>query len=212
MDVSMIVIKLIFISVEGYLIGSLNGALLISGFLLKDDVRKHGSGNAGLTNSLRTYGVKVAILVAVIDVTKMIMAVIISGWVLGKSGYHEEGIMISGTFALIGHMFPLYFKFKGGKGILSGAALAFMLDWRVFAFSVGIFIIIVVVTRIVSLGSLAAAVMFPVSTLFFFWGSPVILLMTAFCSCLIIYMHRENIKRIRAGTESKLSFSKKGKG
>lgn len=202
-------LAILLIAVIGYLLGNLNGAILISKYIYKEDVREHGSGNAGLTNFLRSYGGAMTFVVLLIDVLKAVGAALIGGWLLNRYGYYELGKMLGGFFAVIGHMFPVFFNFRGGKGILSCCALAGAMDLRLMAVVLGIFLVVVIATRYVSLGScLAAAAYAPLFVLFFPGNLPVILI-ALLLALAAIYMHRENIKRLLAGTENKLSFRKK---
>lgn len=205
-------LEFILTGIIGYLLGCLNGAIIVSKALMKNDIRGHGSGNAGLTNFLRTFGGLQTLLVVFIDIGKCVAGALIGGWLLGRLGLYNEGKIIGGAFVLLGHMFPVFFGFKGGKGILSGGTLAFMMDIRVFAIVIGLFIILVALTRLVSLGSLVAAAAFPLSCVWAYYGNAVIISVSTFVAILIIYMHRANIKRLINGTEPKLSFGKKDGG
>ena len=117
--------------VIGYLLGNLNGAVWVS-HLLKDDVRSHGSGNAGLTNFIRSYGAKYALLVVAVDALKAVFACLIASLLLKPYGMLQEGAAIGGLSVMLGHVFPVFLGFHGGKGILSGLFVALMVDWRVF--------------------------------------------------------------------------------
>ena len=199
----------ILIIVLGYALGNLNGALLISKILIHDDVRTHGSGNAGLTNFFRTYGGFLSLLVIVIDVGKTVAACLIAQALLGPYGFAMEAKMVAGVAAILGHSYPAASQFKGGKGILSGAALAACLDWRVFAIIFSIFLLAVIFTRYVSLGSVLAGAAFSVSFCAFHWGSWVICGLAVFAGAFVIVRHRANIVRLLHHNESKLSFHKK---
>ena len=113
-----------------YLLGNLNGAVIVSSIYAHDDVRTHGSGNAGLTNFIRTYGPKIAIYVILIDVGKALLACFASGMLLNGYGYYKEGVAVGALFVILGHAFPALLGFRGGKGILSGVTVACMMDWR----------------------------------------------------------------------------------
>ena len=190
-----------------YLLGSLNFGVIWSSVLYKDDVRSHGSGNAGSTNMLRNYGKKAAAMTLVGDMLKTALSCFI-GWVVGPTYY---GLYIAGLFCMVGHMFPVFFKFKGGKGIACLAVMVLMTDWRVFLVLVAMFFILVIGTKFVSLGSVICAMLYPVllnrmnSSVPFGW------LMATIVAVLIVFMHRENIKRLMEGKENKLSFKKKDK-
>ena len=199
----------ILIIVLGYALGNLNGALLISKILIHDDVRTHGSGNAGLTNFFRTYGGFLSLLVIVIDVGKTVAACLIAQALLGPYGFAMEAKMVAGVAAILGHSYPAASQFKGGKGILSGAALAACLDWRVFAIIFSIFLLAVIFTRYVSLGSVLAGAAFSVSFCALYWGNWVICGLAVFAGAFVIVRHRANIGRLLHHNESKLSFHKK---
>lgn len=199
----------ILIIVLGYALGNLNGALLISKILIHDDVRTHGSGNAGLTNFFRTYGGFLSLLVIVIDVGKTVAACLIAQALLGPYGFAMEAKMVAGVAAILGHSYPAASQFKGGKGILSGAALAACLDWRVFAIIFSIFLLVVIFTRYVSLGSVLAGAAFSVSFCALYWGNWVICGLAVFAGAFVIVRHRANIGRLLHHNESKLSFHKK---
>lgn len=190
-----------------YLLGSLNFGVIWSALFYKDDVRSHGSGNAGTTNMLRNYGKKAAIITLVCDMLKTAVACWF-GAILGPEYY---GMYIAGLFCIMGHMFPIFFKFKGGKGIACLAMMVLVTDWRVFLFLFFAFVVIVAGTRYVSLGSVICAMIYPVvlnrinKTVPFGW------LIATIVAALIVFMHRENIKRLFAGNENKLSFKKKAK-
>ena len=141
------VLKFPLIAVLGYLLGSLNVSVLLSQGMSEGDVRSHGSGNAGLTNFYRTYGAKLVLAVVAIDMLKAVLAVELGGWVLGGA----LGKYFMGFFCMLGHMFPAPYRFRGGKGILSSGTLLLCLDWRVALVSWGAFLILVLLTRYVSL-------------------------------------------------------------
>ena len=197
------------IAAISYFCGCFNGAVIVSKYILRDDVRKHGSGNAGLTNFYRTFGGPLTLVVILTDVLKAVIAVSIGAYyfdvimanaVLGK--------FWAGLWCLLGHMFPCMFGFKGGKGILSGGTIAIMLDWRIALVVWGGFIILVLLTRYVSLGSVWAGGSFPFAAWFVYqdvWRA----VLAACMGWLVVYMHRANIKRLLTGTENKFSLRKK---
>lgn len=198
---------LALVAVVGYLLGNLNGAILISKFILREDVRQHGSGNAGLTNFLRSYGGGLTLVVLAIDVIKAVAAALIGGWILGRFlNAPELGKMVGGGFAVIGHMFPVFFQFRGGKGILSSAALAGVMDWRILAAILVVFLLAVILTRYVSLGSCLGAVAFTPAFAWCYPGQTELIVIAAILSVLALVMHRKNIQRLLNGTENKLSF------
>lgn len=221
----MIVLWFAVCALAGYLLGSFNGAILISRWFRGEDIRTKGSGNAGLTNFYRNYGGLDTLLVLLIDVGKTVLACFVGGWIIKAAGYAspdfrldwtDEAQMLCGGFSVIGHIFPLWFGFKGGKGILTCGTLAAFVDWRIIMTLLVVFIAVVLITRYVSLGSIVAAVVYP----FLFWirypihqnvsEGTVMMTILAFCLAgIAIYMHHGNIQRLRAGTERKFSFHKK---
>ena len=198
------------IAVLAYFLGCFNGAVVVSRYILRDDVRNHGSGNAGLTNFYRTFGGPLTLVVILSDAVKAVVAVLFAMWIAGSIS--PELIALSkywaGLFCLLGHMFPVTFQFRGGKGILSGGTIALMMDWRVALVVWGGFLILAIATRYVSLGSCWAGASFPFAT-WFVYRDPVITGLGAFIGLLILYMHRSNIKRLLTGTENKFSLHKK---
>ena len=194
------------IAVASYFCGCFNGAVIVSKYILRDDVRTHGSGNAGLTNFYRTFGGPLTLVVILCDVFKAIIAIWLARFVLPAEPLTTYWAAL---FCLLGHMFPCMFHFKGGKGILSGGTIAIMIDWRLALVVWGGFIVLAVLTRYVSLGSCWAGATFPISTWLFVSYDPVILVLSVLIGGLILYMHRGNIKRLLNGTESKFSAHKK---
>jgi glycerol-3-phosphate acyltransferase PlsY len=190
----------------GYLLGSLNSALIVGRFY-GVDVRQHGSGNAGTTNTMRTLGKKAALFVLLGDIAKGLLAYAAGYFIFGG----QLGGMIAGTAAIIGHIWPVYFGFKGSKGVLTTLAVLFMLDWRAALGLLCVFIVILALTRFVSLGSVIGAFLFPFVELLLGRNIETIIF-SAIIAVLIIVMHRSNIKRLLSGTESKFSFSKKKEG
>lgn len=186
----------------GYLLGSANSSLIVGRFY-GVDIRKHGSGNAGMTNALRTLGKKAAFFVLLGDLLKGVLAYLAGYYITGS----PIGGMFGGTAAILGHVWPVYFGFKGGKGVLTSLAVLLMIDWSVALILLGIFVIIVLLTRYVSLGSLISAVLFPIVSLILGRGIETIAF-SAFIAVLIVIMHRKNIKRLLDGTESKLGSKK----
>lgn len=204
--------------VIGYLLGSFNGAILISRWLRKEDIRTKGSGNAGLTNFYRNYGGLDTLLVLLIDVGKTVLACFIGRWIMSAYDpvWFDEGAMFCGGLSVIGHIFPIWFGFRGGKGILTCGTLAAFVDWRIITILLVIFIVIVLITRYVSLGSIICCLIFP----FLFWirypidkeitdGTIMMTIMAFFLGGLALAMHHANIKRLIQGNESKFSFHKK---
>ncbi len=198
-------------ALAGYLLGNLNGAVSMSVLLAHDDVRAHGSGNAGLTNFVRNFGIGKGMLVIAIDVGKAVLACLLGGLLLEPYGYYLEGMMIGAVAVSLGHDFPATLGFKGGKGILCGAAVAFTVDWRVGAIAAVLFFGLYFLTGYVSLGSLAASVAFGVGFALFNIGNVWVMVAGIFMAMLAIFMHRENIKRLLSGTERKSNLFSKAK-
>lgn len=206
------------VAVIAYFCGCFNGAVIVSKYILRDDVRIHGSGNAGLTNFFRTFGGPLTFVVILTDVLKAVVAVLAGVWLTGQlmritSGDAAASAAVlakywAGTFCLLGHMFPCFFQFRGGKGILSGGAIALMLDWRVALVVWGGWLILTALTRWVSLGSVWAGASFPFATWFVYhdWA---LTLLAVFIGGMILYMHRGNIHRLLTGTENKFTLHKK---
>lgn len=198
------------VAVVAYCLGCFNGAVVVSRYILRDDVRNHGSGNAGLTNFYRVFGGPLTAVVILSDVVKAVAAVLFAVFIAGHIS--PELVTLAkywaGTFCLLGHMYPCMFQFRGGKGILSGGAIALMIDWRVALVVWGGFVILAVATRYVSLGSCWAGFSFPFVSGFVYQDSLVTLL-SVFVGGLILWKHRGNIVRILKGTESKFTIHKK---
>lgn len=187
--------KYALIIAAGYLLGSLSASIFISRLALGEDVRSKGSGNAGATNMARVYGLGLGFLTLGGDMLKTFLATWLGSFLLG-----DVGLAIGGISCMLGHCFPVFHNFKGGKGISVGAALGLMIDWRVFVFIIATFLIVAFLTKKVSLGSLAAAVAITVAALLFHVSTPKLVLAIA-AMCLAIFQHRTNIDRLSKGTE-----------
>ena len=206
------------IAIFAYFCGCFNGAVIVSKYILRDDIRTHGSGNAGLTNFYRTFGGILTLVVILTDVLKAVLAIQISVWMAGQllavdSLETELAVRYlskywAGLWCLLGHMFPCMFHFKGGKGILSGGTIAIMLDWRIALVVWGGFIVLAVVTKYVSLGSCWAGASFPFAT-WFVYHDILLLILSIVIGGLILYMHRGNIHRLLTGTEIKFGLHHK---
>ncbi|MDY3985010.1 glycerol-3-phosphate 1-O-acyltransferase PlsY [Dysosmobacter sp.] len=201
-----LVLVTVITALVSYFLGCFNGAVIVSKYILRDDVRNHGSGNAGLTNFYRTFGGPLTAVVILTDVLKAVIAVLLGSWLFG--GWYVLGKYWAGLFCLLGHMFPCMFHFKGGKGILSGGTIAIMIDWRIALVVWGGFLILTVLTRYVSLGSLWAGASFPFIT-WYCYPDPVIVALGFACGGLVVWQHRANIKRLLSGTENKFSLHRK---
>ena len=190
-----------------YFLGCLNGSVMVSHFIIHDDVRQHGSGNAGLTNFYRTYGAKYALFVILFDMGKTVLACLLGGAMFGHLfGDRTLGVMLGGLGCELGHMFPVFFGFKGGKGILSGGTLVWLLNWRVALIAWGLFAALWLLTRYVSLGSVSAAASMPISTWFFCGHSLLYTVLGAVIAALVVWCHRDNIRRLLKGQERKFHW------
>ncbi len=190
-----------------YLLGSLNFAVMISKKGYHDDIRTHGSGNAGATNMLRTHGKKAAALTFLGDALKAIVSVLIGLVLMPGDGF----AYVAAFFCMIGHAYPVYFKFKGGKGVVVAAASMLILNPIVFVLCLIIFAIIVGFTKYVSLGSIICAILFPLLNYKMFVYFAPMPLKTIFCilmGILVIFLHRKNISRLMNGTENKIGKNK----
>ena len=189
------IIKLLITIVLGYLLGSLSSSVLLSIKAWGGDVRKKGSGNAGATNMARVYGWAAGILTLVCDMAKAGLSVWIGWKLLG-----DWGLAAGGMACMVGHCFPVFHHFKGGKGISVGAILGLAIDWRVFLTIMAVFLIVALLTKKVSAGSVAAAVALPVAVILFHKSTP-LLILAIFASSIAVFQHRGNIKRLINGTE-----------
>lgn len=203
-------VSIALICVLGYLLGGINGAILLSKLVEKDDVRRHGSGNAGFTNFFRNYGKRTSLLVILIDAAKAAVSCLLGGWLLGKYGLRTEGMLLGGLAATLGHDFPVFLGFRGGKGIVCGFATALVTDWRVGLILLAAFALVYFLTHYVSLASVLCALGFFVSFWLFYPGRPFVLILSGCLSALAIFLHRENIGRLVRGQERKTYFFKRG--
>ena len=208
-----------------YVLGSINSAIILSRLIYKDDIRRHGSGNAGMTNMLRTYGKAAAGLTLVGDLMKTVIAILISAVIFGFNyvGGVSTGdgvCYIAGLFVVVGHIFPCFYKFKGGKGVLATASMALILSPVPFLILLLIFVGIVAASKYVSLGSVTVAVLYPImlNGYFKFVFSKTDLSLPGFAALtsvllaiLIVWCHRHNLARISNRTEHKISFGSKSK-
>ena len=203
--------RVMLAALGSYLLGNLNGAVIVSRLTAHEDVRSHGSGNAGLTNFIRNYGAKTALLVVLIDVGKAVAACLLGQTLLSPLGYAKEGQMLGAACVLLGHIFPALLGFKGGKGILSGFTIALMVDWRIGLLIFLTFAVAYGLTQYVSLGSVLAAAMFGVGFILFYRQQPVVMWTALLLAALVIFMHRGNIQRLLRGEERKTNLFGKGR-
>ena len=190
-----------------YFFGCFNGSFMVSHFIIRDDVRKHGSGNAGLTNFYRTYGAKYALLVIACDMGKTVAACLLGSFLFRCLGWDGTlGTLLAGLGCELGHIFPVFYGLRGGKGILSGGTLVLLLNWRVAAVAWALFLLLWLTTRYVSLASITATCSAPITVYFVYdhnW------LYTGLClavAALVVWCHRENIQRLLHGTEKKFKW------
>lgn len=198
-------IMLILAFLAAYLIGSINSAIIVSKIMLHDDIRKYGSGNAGATNALRTLGKKGAIPVVIGDLLKAVIAILFAKLICSDSSL---AVYIAGIGVVLGHNFPIYFGFRGGKGILVSLVAILFADPKIGLISAVSAILIMAITKYVSLGSISGAVIFLVLGLTFRFGDVYFCIFAAIISLLAIIRHKTNIQRLLNGTESKLFVKK----
>ena len=193
-----------------YFLGNLNGAVCISA-LMHDDVRSHGSGNAGLTNFVRSYGAGRALYVTLIDAGKAVIGCLLTGLLLRPYGCYLEGTALGGLAVMLGHTYPVLLGFRGGKGILSGFFVALMVDWRVAVVILLVFAVAYLLTQYVSLGSVLAALAFGIGFAVVYHENLVVMICGVLMGALAIFMHRSNISRLLQGKERKTNLFQKGK-
>ncbi len=207
------VAKLLFVFGVSYLLGNLNGAVLISKLLEHDDVRRHGSGNAGFTNFFRNYGGAASLIVMLIDAAKAVAACMFGRYLMEADGLALEGAVLAALAVGIGHDFPALLGFHGGKGIVCGFASFVMLDWRVALAALAVFAAVYLISRYVSLSSVISAAVIGIGFILVHYRRPLACVGCAAICALAIFMHRQNILRLIKGTESKTDFfEKKEKG
>ena len=197
-------VKAILILIISYLLGSINTSIIVGKIKSGEDIRKFGSGNAGATNTLRTFGKSAAILVVLGDVLKAVISILIAKLIWSEN----LAVYISGIGVILGHNFPIFFCFKGGKGIVVSATASLFADWRVGLVIIIISLLIMIITKYVSLGSVIGACLIVVFGLIFRGIDIDFLVFSIIVGGLAIIMHKKNIVRLIKGTENKLSFSK----
>lgn len=218
----MLILSILIAAALGYLFGSINSAIIFVRLLKHEDVRQFGSGNAGLTNTLRCFGKLCALLTLIGDLSKGVIAVILSRIIANALTGGTADLFMIGCFAgigaVLGHVFPLYYGFRGGKGVLVGSSIFLALDWRMFLILIGIFALVLAISKYVSLGSIIAAGCAPVVTFLLqsFADTPAWQLsdrlihagLVCFIAAVIIISHHENIGRLKNGTERKFGEKK----
>lgn len=201
----MTVFLLVVIAIEAYVIGGINGSIIVSKYLYHKDVRNYGSGNAGLTNFYRVFGPFGVAMVLALDVIKSVVAILAGRLLLSIVGAPTVGVVFSGFCLMLGHVYPVFYGFKGGKGVLCGCVVTFMVKWWIGVVCLLVFFIVVLLTRYVSLGSMLGAGMFaPLVWIAGLGGLEGLLAL--FCVLLLVFEHRSNIRRLISHTESRFDF------
>ena len=203
----------IIVGLIAYLIGSINFSVILSKKMAGFDVREKGSGNAGTTNMLRSVGKKAAAVTLICDILKGVIAIgiaIVVGNII-KNSDKSLLVQIAGILVVIGHTFPVFFGFKGGKGVATSLGVLLITNWKIGLICLVFALILIILTKMVSLGSMAAAILFPVLTLFIHENFIVTegsgyLIYSIILALIVAFNHRENIKRLLNGTENKISF------
>ena len=201
----------IIVSIIAYLLGSISFSIIISKKMAGFDVREKGSGNAGATNVLRSVGKRAAILTLICDCLKGVLAILVA-FVVGKIAKNlDESLLIqlAGVFVILGHTFPVFFKFKGGKGVATSLGVLLMTNWQIGLICLVFALVLMALTRFVSLGSIGAAILFPVLTVFIHTNYLVngnYIIFAIILAVLVVFNHRTNVQRLLAGKENKLSF------
>ena len=214
----MIAVKLGIIAILSYLLGSLNFGVILSNTVKKEDVRDSGSGNAGTTNMMRTYGKTLGMLTIAGDILKVMVAIWIAFKIIdveelkvtldNVSDYPQVVLKsFAGLFAVLGHIFPCFFKFKGGKGVATSGGMVIMIDWRIALILLVIFALTILITKYVSLGSILMAVFYPVFIGIFYKDIILVLIAMVF-TIIVVVAHRENVKRLINHTENKIGQKK----
>jgi len=209
----------IIIAIIAYAIGSINFSVLISKKMAGFDVREKGSGNAGTTNMLRSVGKKAAVITLLCDILKGVVSIgiaLIAGNIV-KNVDKAVLVQIAGILVVFGHTFPIFFEFKGGKGVATSLGVIMMINWKIGLICLVFALVIMAFSRMVSMGSVGAAILFPVLTLFINTNFIVeasgmkYFIFSVILAVMVIFNHRANIKRIANGTENKLSFKNTNK-
>ncbi len=207
----------IIIAIIAYIIGSINFSVIISRKMAGFDIRDKGSGNAGTTNVLRSVGIKAAAITLICDILKGVIAIVIA-IIIGNIVRDVDKpllVQIAGILVILGHTFPIFFEFKGGKGVATALGVLLITNWKIGLICLVFALVIIAVTRMVSVGSIGAAILFPILTIFITENFVVeavgfkYLIYSLIIATIVIFNHRENIKRIMNGTENKISFDKK---
>lgn len=219
-----LILKCVLIGVVSYLLGSLNFSIILSEVVKKKDIRKSGSGNAGATNMMRTYGIKAAVGTMLGDIFKVAIGILVAFAILGvpmkyiftnpADAAEIQRVMLykefAGLFCVLGHIFPLYFKFKGGKGVAACTGMVIIVDWRIALILFVIFVSVILISKWISFGSIVIAILYPV-LIFVFYKNWILSLVALLFTAIVIIAHRENIKRLIKGEENKITLKNKKK-
>ena len=196
--------KFISCIIIAYILGNISGGMIFGKLLFNKDIRDYGSKNAGTTNALRVFGIKAGALTFIVDLLKSILACFIGMKLLGLNG-----VLLAGIFVVLGHNWPVFLNFKGGKGIASSFGFIIFLDYQIAIVAIIMFITIVVLTKYISLGSmLTMTLVLPISYIFFGYRNIYVLLTFLFLASLSIFRHKSNIMRLVNGNENKINFKK----
>ena len=200
----------IIISLIAYFIGSISFSVIFSRKFAGFDVRDKGSGNAGTTNVLRSVGKKAAAITLVCDILKGVVAIGVAAIAskICKEANVEILKYLAGFFAILGHTFPIFFEFRGGKGVATALGVLITLNWKIGLICLIFALILIALTRMVSVGSILSAILFPILMIFMGHARFSSIIISLFIALLVIFNHRTNIKRLKNGTENKLSFKK----
>jgi len=216
-EVKFMIWQLIVIAIVSYLLGSVNLSIILSKLMGKGDIRDHGSGNAGTTNTLRTLGKLPAVVVLIWDVLKGVISILFAKWIitLGNGDtapavvtvYRDYAMVLSSVFAVLGHNFPIYFGFRGGKGVATSLGVIIAMEWPIAIACFVFAVVMILLTRMVSVGSILVAILYPILTFFVgdeFNNPWIYLALALYMAASVLIRHRTNIKRILNGTENKL--------
>ena len=203
----------IVVAILSYLIGSISFSIIISKKVAGFDVREKGSGNAGTTNMLRTVGKKAALITLVCDILKGVISILLALLIgkIAKEANNSILVQIAGILVIIGHTFPIFFEFRGGKGVATSLGVLIMINWQIGLICLIFGLVLIALTRMVSLGSITAAILFPILVLFIKTNYIVegnYFIYSLIIAVMVVFNHRENVKRLLSGTENKLSFKK----
>ncbi|MCL1828229.1 MAG: glycerol-3-phosphate 1-O-acyltransferase PlsY [Oscillospiraceae bacterium] len=205
----MMVLYLTLIALIAYFLGGINGSIIASKYIFRRDIRDFGSGNPGLTNFYRTFGKAGVTLVLAVDILKSVFALVAGGLLFGITGHELIGKLFAGFCLILGHMYPVYYKFRGGKGVLCSGVVVLMMDWRVGIICWLVFAAVVLITRYVSLASMLAVLCAPIGMISFYgWLEFVLALFSALA---VLLKHKDNIMRLYSGAEAKFGIKTEGK-